>query len=591
MATSKSVVLANNDVIYLWWSVPKKIKNCLGFSIHRIVDGKEEKKGLYATVGFDKKDDPREAPQTTDEWPIQSFNWKDLYAPHNKVIKYKIYPMIGTWDNLAIDYANSITTGPTKRTQDYGDVKVIFNRGILSTQAFSKSGKKGVTVTKDEAKELITNPTSLWRKRLGGQMLYNVNAFFKNPDKGKYYAALYELTDEVLIKDLVRNKDTEIILSNANSSKSKTVNGKKTTVSINDGTNSDTRTKLHANKKITVYDRMLGSHIGHNKFVIYEKGGKSKSVLTGSTNWTPTGLCGQTNNMMIINSTKIASQYKNYWDQMKLEDQNVKKQEKDFRKWCASNSVTNKINTNAELTLWFSPNTVQKTKPKNAATPVDMKEVFKLIENARESVLYLVFNPGSPSIIEKIKETAAKRPKTKPLFVRGAISDAKIAARSATTIVSSDILAKPDTYYTDLVTGVAAIPGPFSYFEAELLKLGFSTIHDKILVIDPFSKDCVVITGSHNLGYAASYKNDENMVILKKDKAIAQAYAAHILDIVNHFKWRYKLQSKIIKAGAKTLAEKKKVLDKEWGDLKENDDWMDFYFNAKGFVNYNKFIF
>lgn len=594
MAKARSVVLANNDVIYLWWSIPKKIKNCLGFSIHRIVNGVEEPAGLYATVGFDKEADHRKSPQTTDQWPIQSFNWKDLYAPHNTALQYKIYPMTGTWDNLVKDEAHSITTETTQRTQDYGDTKIIFNRGILSTQAFARSGTEGASVTKAEAKKFITNPTSLWRKRLTGQMLFNIDAFFKKASQhgGTYYAALYELTDEVLIKQLSKNEGTEIILSNANSSKTKIVDGVEKTVTIDDGTNKETRALLHTIKKITVYDRMLGSHIGHNKFVIYaDKNGTPQSVLTGSTNWTPTGLCGQTNNMVIINSPDIAAQYKQYWDEMKKEDGTEQKQGKNLRDWCAKKPKGKKINEKASATVWFSPNTVLRNKPANAPTPVDMDAVYKLIEKAKESVLYLVFNPGSPSIIEKIKEVAAQRPADKPLFVRGAVSDAKIANKVTTNIVSGDILKRPDTYYFDRVTGVAAIPGPFSYFEAELLKLGFSTIHDKLLVIDPFHANCSVITGSHNLGYAASYKNDENMLILKKDKAIAQAYAAHVLDIVNHFKWRYKLQDKIKKAGATTLAQKRAVLEKQWNDLDETDNWMDYYFNANGFINRDRFIF
>ncbi len=136
----------------------------------------------------------------------------------------------------------------------------------------------------------------------------------------------------------------------------------------------------------------------------------------------------------------------------------------------------------------------------------------------------------------------------------------------------------PDRY---VVTGVGAIPGPFSYFEKELLKLGHSTIYDKVLVIDPFEKDCVVITGSHNLGFRASYYNDENMIIIKKDANVAKAYAAHVLDVVNHFKWRYKLQEKT--ARAKTEAAIKKILEKEWNDLSETDEWMDAYFDANGF--------
>jgi hypothetical protein len=590
---NQSVVLANNDVIYLWWSIPHKIKNCLGFSIHRIVNGVEEPRGLYATVGFDAVKDKRKSPQTTDEWPIQSFNWKDVYAPHNKSIKYKIIPMVGSWDNLVPDLNNTIITSIVRRTQEYGKTKVIFNRGILSTQAFAKAGgiKK---INKALAKKLLTNPSSEWRKRLGGQITYNINSFFKiaKQNGGKYYAALYELTDEFLMSQLSKNEGTEIILSNANSSKSVEVNGEKKTKTILDGTNKAARQKLHKIRSIKVYDRMLGSHIGHNKFVIYvDKNNRPKIVLTGSLNWTPTGLCGQTNNVIIIESEKIAKHYFDYWQQLKDDLKN--KQGPKLRTWCVNKNAIEKLNqNNSKVRVWFSPNTKQKTKPKNPATPVDMKDVFELIQKAKSSILFLVFNPGSPSIIDEIKKVTKNRPSSKPkLYIRGAVSDAKIASKVTTNIYSSDIKKKPDTYYFDRITGVAAIPGKFSYFEAELLKLGFSTIHDKIMVIDPFADECAVVTGSHNLGFAASYKNDENMMIIKNDKAIAQAYAAHVLDVVNHFKWRYKLQSKIKKAGAKTIKEKEKVLKNEWNDLDETDGWMDYYFNTNGFINRNKFIF
>jgi phosphatidylserine/phosphatidylglycerophosphate/cardiolipin synthase-like enzyme len=35
------------------------------------------------------------------------------------------------------------------------------------------------------------------------------------------------------------------------------------------------------------------------------------------------------------------------------------------------------------------------------------------------------------------------------------------------------------------------------------------------VVVDPFSDNCVVVTGSHNLGFTASYNNDENMAIIR----------------------------------------------------------------------------
>lgn len=495
--------------------------------------------------------------------------------------------MTGTWDNLTADEERAITTGTIQRTQDYGDLKIIFNRGLLSTQAFAKR-KGGVEGVDDRAsaREILEDPNNIWRKRLSGQMLYNINQFFKRAKAeggGMYYAALYELTDKKLIEELCSVSNIEIILSNANSSEQeKGADGKTKTISINDGTNSDTRIalrKLADDGKLKLYDRMLGTHIGHNKFVIYaDKNGRPKAVLTGSTNWTATGLCGQTNNMVFIESNEIADRYLDYWNQLKADV----KQAAALRTWCCAKGETYSLQPKTKTDIWYSPNTKQKSKPKDAETPVDMQEVYSLIESAKHSVLFLVFNPGAPSILEKIQEVAEQRQQEgkQPLFVRGAISDAKIAARVRTDIFSRSILQAPDRY---TVTGVAAIPGPFSYFEQELLKLGYATIHDKIMVVDPFEKACAVVTGSHNLGYKASYTNDENMLIIRNNAEVAQAYAAHVLDVVNHFKWRYKLQQKIAKAGAKTLAQKKKVLDKEWNDLDEHDTWMDYYFGPNGF--------
>ncbi len=579
----KSLVISNNDIVYLWWTYPKKIKDCLGFSIHRIIDGVEEKKGLMAMVGFDMKADPRKAPQTTDEWPIQSFNWKDLYAPSNKKLSYKIIPMVmehGDWLNLNPDLKNSITTNQIIRSSTHGSLDIVFNRGLLSTQAFTKHKKKTEKSNSKKiiqgAKGLISEVGNVWRKRLAGQMLEKFHEFFSQ--KGKIYCALYELSDKELINILLKTKDAEIILSSSDS-------------------NVDSRVQLHKAMdagKLKVYDRLMKSNsIGHNKFAVYvNQKGNPVSILTGSTNWTSTGLCGQTNNLVIIKNKLLAQAYLNYWNEL-LQDTSadgIGLQGADLRTWCHDHPAEVSISSKSKLDVWFSPNTQKKTKPKlidAAAIPVDMKEVFELIKNAKKQILYLVFNPGNPSIIDHVVKRAVKAKKAgKPIFVRGAVSDAKIAQRVTTNIISKDATLPSDIYK---VTGVAAIPGTFSYWEKELLKLGFATIHDKILVIDPFDKKhCAVITGSHNLGLKASYSNDENMLIIKGNTDIAKAYSAHVLDVVNHFRWRYKLQNSI--AGKKGSAVKK-ALSKAWNDLAETDNWMNYYYKQNGDLKREQLLF
>ena len=55
-----------------------------------------------------------------------------------------------------------------------------------------------------------------------------------------------------------------------------------------------------------------------------------------------------------------------------------------------------------------------------------------------------------------------------------------------------------------------AIKDAFHDWQAEVMNQGVH-VHSKVIVIDPFGKKPVVITGSHNLGFKASTKNDDNI--------------------------------------------------------------------------------
>src|SRR5205814_207567 len=106
------------------------------------------------------------------------------------------------------------------------------------------------------------------------------------------------------------------------------------------------------------------------------------------------------------------------------------------------------------------------------------------------------------------------------------------------------------------------IKDQFDYWRKELLKAGHAVVHDKIVVVDPLGSDCVVVTGSHNLGYKASYQNDENLVILRQHREVAAAYATHVMDVYDHYRWRWVLQQKRSKA---------------WNGLDPTDAWQQKY--------------
>jgi phosphatidylserine/phosphatidylglycerophosphate/cardiolipin synthase-like enzyme len=59
------------------------------------------------------------------------------------------------------------------------------------------------------------------------------------------------------------------------------------------------------------------------------------------------------------------------------------------------------------------------------------------------------------------------------------------------------------------------------------LEVRYQSAHNKVMVIDAATADAAVITGSYNWTHAAQSKNAENVLILRHNPDIANAYAAN----------------------------------------------------------------
>ena len=582
----QALAIANNDIVYLWWTYPKKIPQCLGFTIRRMQKGKAPV-ALFAYVGFKTLAQGEKPPikrSNTDYWPIQSYQWKDLFVPEETEVWYEIIPVKGTPGKRLIEIPSlTVRTNRIKATDTINRHRVVFNRGIIATQSLSRKLPKDKFGTPSAAalRKHIGKPGDKIREGLAGEAIEALTSLLDRAqkEKGKCYCALYELADPELIGALTKSKGfVEVILANADSSK---VDADGKTRKVYDGTNAGSRKLLRAALGDALHDRLLpsGSYIGHNKFIVYtDKAGLPKAVLTGSANWTSTGLCTQSNNILLLEDRDIAARYLNYWHRL-LADK--AKQAPAFREANAVPPPALRLDrTPGKASVWFSPNTVRRTKPaKNPATPLDIAEVFQTIDDAKHGVLFLLFSAGAPSILDRLTEVSEQRAQAaKPFFVRGAISDAVAADKFATRVYNDSLLKAPNK----LITGIGGVPDQYSYWEKELAKLGHAVIHDKILVVDPFSDACIVITGSHNLGYKASYSNDENLCIIRGNRPIAQAYTTHVLDIVNHYNWRNKLVQK---------KKQGKNYKKAYYDLDESDQWQNKYFTGNFLKSQDQFFF
>jgi phosphatidylserine/phosphatidylglycerophosphate/cardiolipin synthase-like enzyme len=579
----KAIAFSNNDMAIVAWTFGGKVSDCLGFAVYRIDVRAGTETCLPAMATFPQQ--PANPGRTTADDPIQKFFWKDVYAQRGGTYKYKVVPMGGTpGGTLSPLPFGPLVSNTVQLSPAYGSLSAYFNRGILATQstAHQLHGGKDLGGMKDVLLGRIDNQNDQLRKDLAGQMIGAMTAL---PDEAHAngedcYCALYEFEDQELISHLAAIKgNAHIILSNMPG----TVGDTK--VKTND-TYSDERQQIKQ-AGADVDDRFMpSSHIGHNKFTLLSGNAGPKAVQFGSTNWTSRALCAQTNNSIIARSPSLAAEYKKYWDRLKADTSEPRgkngvtaEQGAPLRGADANGGKPIPVQIedgSCSIDLWFSPNT-PKTRSKNKsgeACPPDLAEVFSIIHSAQQAILFLAFQPGSPSIVDEIAKAEQSNPS---LFIRGALTDAGAANRFYVGI-KGEAPAKnqkrpkgspplPQDYRVISARGVQDNVG---LWEDELNSAGHAVIHDKILVVDPFTDNCVVVTGSHNLGYAASYNNDENMAIIRGHRAIAEAYAAHVLDIYDHYAWRYWLQQK--------------NYDAAWTFLTPSDAWQDSYFDANNKV-------
>ncbi len=565
----KALAFSNNDIAVIAWAMDKKIDGCLGFAIYRLDIQANKVTALPAMARF--ADAPIVEQQTTEQAPVQKFWWKDLRAEREVLYRYKIVAMGGTPKELKpLEGIEPLITNSVTLTPRRGSFEAYFNRGIVATQAVTKA-----LGTPSAARLIrhISDPQDDLRKLLMGQLFDGLTSLLNRADRedGEIRAALYELNDplglEVRLQasDHGKAKSRGVVLGNE-----RTSNGKGAERVVVDDAYAKNRAALK-DAGVSVADRILpDQHIPHNKFVILKQNGQPTAVLTGSTNWTMNALAAQTNNALIISNSEVAELYQAYWDQLEKDtaaaENGSQLQSQDFRAWVKAQNESAKDapvvikgegrEGGAKVHVFFAPGTHRNwgAKGNTHEDPVDMSCVFDLMRRAKRAILFLAFDPGNHSILDVAGEVLRERP---DLFVRGALTSAARASNFEAALNGIKDAEAPEggvavigeggrggtskgqIDYRAIPAGHIGADDTFGAWEAELDKAGHAIIHDKIVVIDPFDDDCVVVTGSHNLGYRASHNNDENFVVVRGHRGLAEAYACHVLDIYDHYAWRY----------------------------------------------------
>lgn len=627
---TKARAWCNNEVGYLAWKTDGKIPGCLGFQITRIHLDTGERRILPAWVAFDTQSNPDWNALDTSVWPVQKFSWRDLTLRRSRDslavraplrVKYEIVPVgLAAPGRAPVPVPADarpykgkriplFVCGPAFETneviaqRDFGDVSAAFTNGILSTQNLRQQldTPTGKAPTKAALDKKIKVPGDPVRQFLAGDVLDALRSIFERAEKedGQLYMALYELCDPELLTLLLSHASRlHVILSTAGHD----ADGNW------DVTNADAREKLKKKLGTRLQNRMFNNsgHIGHDKFAVLVVGGHPVEVWTGSTNWTQTGLCAQTNNVIQLRAKAIAQPYLDFWKRLHADKQPEPKPLSKSNKADQGPALRTANMTSAKAKLdggktdvevWYSPNTKSTGSAKTRTVPPDLARVFNLMRQAKDAIFFLAFNPGrtdpdtSGDDVNTVISAGLDFGRLDPsLLVLGAISDPtampgyvappKGQKKEPKNKVPQLAIFSPAGASKVLMIRAAAVNDLIGDFQRELLSAGHAIIHDKIVVIDPLSPtDCTVITGSHNLGFKASYANDENLVIVRGNQPLALAYAVHVLDVYDHYKFRAVLEQQSRDAMLAGKPKPKRPTGK--GTLSTKADWQDPYFDGR----------
>ena len=503
----KLYVVAGTQTVLLSFDIAKeKVKsNFLGFSIER--KDKDGKITLHnGSKHFDSliHDDTITDAKVKFASLVQSFFWKDYTADPGQTYTYTVNAMFGTPINHTSKFSTSIKV--TTETLQKGKHSVYFNYGVTGSQGYATNKEFG-----NRPIDSLTGETREHALAYLGRELWSEGLLkFVRQARGahcKLYGAFYEFQYPDFLKEIKAAKDSgaevQIVYSGQPDQKEKNEVAIDHAELNGDGKTCHSRTK--ANQP-------------HNKFMVLWEGDKPTQVWTGSTNITPAGIFGQCNTGHWIQDADIAAKYMTYWNKL-VGNPSLP----DLAK------VSTTIQADTDLTqlqdgtyVFFSARDLPK---KKGVTPAHLVNYSALIDDAKELVC-MIF----PFNFDDVFQTVYAEDKP---YLRFLIFEKAAQAKS---VKSND---------TDLkVTAGAVLDSKVEQWAKEVTAkqttdAGVLYVHNKFFIIDALGQDPVVVTGSANFSAPSITDNDENSILIKGDKRVADIYLTEFNRLFEHFWPRY----------------------------------------------------
>jgi phosphatidylserine/phosphatidylglycerophosphate/cardiolipin synthase-like enzyme len=490
----------------------EKKKGLLGFAIERseLKSAKVIERYFLRGIKRFKFKDEGLAPGTpvpTSEHPIQSFQWGDYTAKPGVTYRYRVVPCYGKPKLLELDDDSSTTVEITTEAEEGAAGEdgqpahdIYFNRGAAGSQAYAR--KFG----KDKPKE--NQPLSEQMKWLSRGLFEALTTFIgraAGEDAGDFElrAMLYEF----------RYKPV------GNAFKAARKAGAKVAIRYEAQSYEEENEAMIAAAGIKSICKPLKSRAGirHNKFIVLIHKEAPVAVWTGSTNISAGGIFGHSNVGHVIWDQTLAQSFSDYWE--RLADADV------------TRAPLVAANLEAEPTPEL-PASPPADRMLALFSPRDDKEEIPtlhwyadLMGSAKRIVCMTFAFDLSPFFFDVLLRDDDT--------LRYAVFDKNLKTDQEEQI--------DQVHNTVIAAGAKLAEGDMENFVGERLT-GFNRnlyIHNKFMLVDPLGDDPVVVTGSANFSPASQHANDENMLVIRRNRRVADVYFGEFMRIFDHLYSRY----------------------------------------------------
>jgi phosphatidylserine/phosphatidylglycerophosphate/cardiolipin synthase-like enzyme len=251
----------------------------------------------------------------------------------------------------------------------------------------------------------------------------------------------------------------------------------------------------------------------HNKFLVLTENGNPRALLFGSTNLTENGIFGHANCAHVVENPDIAAKYLSYFEKL-TEDPETSSRVSDYKDWTVEQTPAPATSFDDGMAAVFS-----------SRSNLEALEWHANIAEAARKGLFMTFAFGMNTQFRDVfaAKDGVLRMGLMEKEWNGRNKEAQIAAVRALQALPNVIIA----------VGNRIALNEFDQWLQELDKIVpeayVQWVHTKFMLSDPLSDHPTVVTGSANFSDASTKTNDENMLVIRNNKRVADIYLGEFM--------------------------------------------------------------